>query len=237
MYEYKQGVTRWAPVKLTDSLGNPVTGVVFGSITAAVLKSNTTIAAFAVTGTDWFEATTSAFAGEGVYAIKIPGSVLNELGMLTYAVDTGGLSLTYTGSIKVVAYEEDSPGAYADAVWDEPLAGHLTAGSTGEKLDSGSGGGGVSFYSNGDTVNPTIVQVASPKQTQVKVTYSEAVVMTSGANGALNPLNYVIPGLTVIGVVSLTSQQVLITTSAQTPNILYALSVSNVEDLVGNVIL
>lgn len=29
-------------------------------------------------------------------------------------------------------------GAIADAVWDEPLAGHLSAGSTGEKLNSGS---------------------------------------------------------------------------------------------------
>ena len=121
----------------------------------------------------------------------------------------------------------------ADAVWDEALAGHLGLGSTGLKLNS-AGGSGVSFLSNGDTVNPIIVQVSSPKFTQVKVTFSEPVVMTGAANGALNLANYNIPGLTLIAVSSLTSQQVLLTTSAQTPSFLYSLSVSNVEDLVGN---
>ena len=125
----------------------------------------------------------------------------------------------------------------ADSVWDEALSGHLSVGSTGAKLNSGSGGGGVSFLSNGDTVNPIIVQVSSPKHTQVKITYSEPVVMTTGANGALNLLNYTIPGLTLIAVSSLTSQQVLLTTSAQTPDFLYSLSIINVEDLVGNPIL
>lgn len=38
-------------------------------------------------------------------------------------------------------------GAVADAVWDEPLSGHLTAGSTGEALDgAGGGGGGVADW-------------------------------------------------------------------------------------------
>lgn len=125
----------------------------------------------------------------------------------------------------------------ADAVWDEALAGHLLAGSTGEQLSNSGGGGGVSFLSNGDTVNPIIVSVSSPKHTEVKVTFSEAVVMTTGANGALNLANYNIPGLTIIAITSLTAQQVLITTSPQTPNFLYTLSVVNVEDLVGNPIL
>lgn len=124
----------------------------------------------------------------------------------------------------------------ADAVWDEALAGHMLVGSTGEQL-SNVGGSGVSFLSNGDTVNPIIVSVSSPKHTEVKVTYSEPVVMTAGANGALNLANYSIPGLTIIAITSLTAQQVLITTSPQTPNFLYTLSVINVEDLVGNPIL
>jgi hypothetical protein len=131
----------------------------------------------------------------------------------------------------------DSAGI-ADAVWDEALAGHLIVGSTGEKLDSGSGGGGgVSFLANGDSANPFIVQVASPKHTQVKITFSEPVEMTVAANGALNLANYSIPGLTLIAVSSLTAQQVLLTTSAQTPDFLYSLSVINVEDLSGNPIL
>jgi hypothetical protein len=124
----------------------------------------------------------------------------------------------------------------ADAVWDEALAGHLTVGSTGEKLDAG-GGGGVSFLANGDSANPFILQVSSPKHTQVKITFSEPVEMTTAPNGALNLLNYSIPGLTLIAVASLTAQQVLLTTSAQTPDFLYSLSVTNVEDISGNPIL
>lgn len=120
----------------------------------------------------------------------------------------------------------------AGAVWDEQLSGHLATGTTGLKLNTG--GGSIKFYANGDTVNPIIIQVASPKHTQVKVTYSEPVVMTTAANGALNPTNYNIPGLTVLAVTSLTSQQVLLTTSTQTADYLYTLTVSNIEDLAGN---
>ena len=122
----------------------------------------------------------------------------------------------------------------AGAVWDESVAAHTLPGSTGAKLSAGSG---VKFLANGDTVNPVVLQVSSPKHTQVKITFSEPVVMTTGANGALNLGNYNIPGLTLIAVSSLTSQQVLLTTSAQTPDFLYSLSVINVEDLVGNPIL
>jgi hypothetical protein len=123
----------------------------------------------------------------------------------------------------------------ADAVWDESLAGHTIVGSTGEKLSTG--GGTIKFFSNGDTDNPIIVQVSSPKHTQVKITFSEPVVMTNAANGALNLGNYTIPGLTIISVASLTAQQVMLTTSPQTPDFLYSLSVINIEDLSGNPIL
>jgi hypothetical protein len=58
--------------------------------------------------------------------------------------------------------------------------------------------------------------------------------MTAAANGALNLTNYSIPGLTLTAVVSLTSQQVMLTTSAQSPNFLYNLTVTNIEDLQGN---
>ena len=102
---------------------------------------------------------------------------------------------------------------------------------------SGGGGSGVQFYANGDTVNPILVQVASPKHTQIKVTYSEPVVMTAGSNGALNLANYSVVGITLLAVTQLTSQQVLITTSAQTANFLYTIVVTNVEDLSGNPIL
>lgn len=123
----------------------------------------------------------------------------------------------------------------ADAVWDEPIAAHTLLGSTGEKLNAGSAATPyVQFAANGDTVLPVILQVASPKHTQVRVTFSEAVVMTAAANGALNLTNYSIPGLTLTAVVALTSQQVMLTTSAQSPNFLYNLTVTNIEDLQGN---
>lgn len=120
----------------------------------------------------------------------------------------------------------------AAAVWDEALAGHLTAGTTGAALAAA--GTGVQFYANGDTVNPIIFSVASPKHTQVRVTFSEPVVMTTDPEGALNLMNYSIGGLTIIAVEALTSQQVLLTTSSQTPNFLYTLTITNVEDLAGN---
>lgn len=120
----------------------------------------------------------------------------------------------------------------ADAVWDEPLAGHLSAGSTGEKLNSG--GGGVQFTANGDTVNPLIFSVASPKHTQVRVTYSEPVVMTTDPEGALRLSNYSIAGLTISAIEQLSATSVMLTTSSQTPNFLYTLVITNVEDLSGN---
>lgn len=120
----------------------------------------------------------------------------------------------------------------AEAVWDEALAGHLTAGTTGAALAAA--GTGVQFYANGDTVNPIIFSVASPKHTQVRVTFSEPVVMTTDPNGALNLSNYSIGGLTISAIEALTPQQVLLTTSSQTPNFLYTLTITNVEDLAGN---
>jgi hypothetical protein len=126
----------------------------------------------------------------------------------------------------------------AGAVWDVTLAGHLTAGSTGLALNATATAGApyVQFHANGDTVAPYILQVVSPKHTQVRVTFSEAVVMTNGVNGALNIANYTIPGLTIINIVSVTDQQILMTTSPQAPDFLYSLTIQNVEDLQGNII-
>jgi hypothetical protein len=60
--------------------------------------------------------------------------------------------------------------------------------------------------------------------------------MDTSSIGALNVSNYSIPGLTIYSSTALTSQQVLLATSAQTPNFLYTLTVSNVQDLQGNTI-
>lgn len=202
MYDVVENVSHWLPVRIFDTGGNPVAGVVFGSITAAVMKADHTQAAFTVLTTDWVEATSSAFSATGTYMIQVPASVLDQVGPLEYAVASGGSNRVHIGSVKVVRHDEGLP--Y------------------------------VAFTSNGNTVAPIITQVASTKRTQVQVTYSEPVVMTTGSNGALNLSNYSVTGLTLITVVSLSSQQVLISTSTQTPNFLYDLTVVNVEDLNGN---
>jgi hypothetical protein len=54
----------------------------------------------------------------------------------------GGVDVEWRSPV-TIANIEGLPQLLADAVWDEPIADHLTAGSTGEALDgAGSGGGG-----------------------------------------------------------------------------------------------
>lgn len=96
------------------------------------------------------------------------------------------------------------------------------------------GGGTVQFYSNGDTVAPIIIQVSTPRNNQVKVTFSEPMTMTTNSDGALNPANYSIsPSISIYDVTQLTSQQVMLTTETQAPNNLYTLTVVNVTDIHG----
>ena len=73
-----------------------------------------------------------------VYASAVAGSVVKEI-----ADNAGGSALTEAG--------------IADAVWDEALAGHLGAGSTGEALDAAGGGTSVMVVVAGtiDDVGPT----------------------------------------------------------------------------------
>lgn len=125
--------------------------------------------------------------------------------------------------------------AVTAAVWDVPMSGHTTIGTTGQKLSSASASAGVQFYSNGDTAAPIIIQVSTPRNNQVKVTFSEPMTMTTASDGALNPLNYAItPSIAIISVVQVTSQQVLLTTATQSPNTLYTLTVVNATDIHGN---
>lgn len=107
----------------------------------------------------------------------------------------------------------------------------------GDNITPGGGGGcTVQFYSNGDTVKPIIIQVSAPRYTQVIVTFSEPVTMTTGPDGALNVSNYTIPGLTVLDAVQVSPTQVSLTTTAQTPDFLYTITVQHVTDIHGNVI-
>lgn len=105
MLEYKQSVAAFVPVRIFDAAGAPQGGIPFGSVTAAVQKSDGTTAVVTVTITDWSEVTTGAFTGSGVYLLKLPASVMNLTGLLTYAVATPG-NKTHIGAIKIVANEE-----------------------------------------------------------------------------------------------------------------------------------
>lgn len=87
-----------------------------------------------------------------------------------------------------------------------------------------------------EPTSPEVIQVVSPKYTQVRVTYSKPVVMTTAANGALRVANYTIPGLTIVAAAQINSQQVLLSTSAQTADLVYYLTITGVQDLEGNTI-
>ena len=101
-----------------------------------------------------------------------------------------------------------------------------------DNIGTGSGGM-VQFWSNGDTVAPIIISVSAPRNNQVKITFSEPMTMTTTVEGALHLANYNIAGVTIFSVEQLTSQQVMLTTSAQAPNQLYTLTVTNVTDING----
>lgn len=94
--------------------------------------------------------------------------------------------------------------------------------------------GEVVFTSAGETVGPVIATVSAPRRTQLLVTFSKDVLMTTDVNGALYVANYSIPALTVTAVERVTSKQVLLTTTIQRANTQYNLTVYNVEDLSGN---
>jgi hypothetical protein len=72
---------------------------------------------------------------------NVGGNVTGSVG----SVAAGGITASSiaTGAIDADALATDAAAEIADAVWDEAIAGHLTAGSTGEALDDASAGGGL----------------------------------------------------------------------------------------------
>jgi hypothetical protein len=105
MIEYKQSVAAKLPVRIVDSGGTAVAGVLYSAITATAMKSDGTTSAISVTAPDWVEVTTGAFAGEGFYTLAVSGTVLGTAGLFTYAV-TDSTNKVYMGCVKVVANEE-----------------------------------------------------------------------------------------------------------------------------------
>jgi hypothetical protein len=105
MLEYKQGVARFVPVRIFDHGGNPVGGIAFGSVAAAIQKADGSSSTVTVALSDWSEVTTGAFSGAGMYLLRLSAGNLDQQGLLTYAVATTS-NKTYIGAIKVVSNEE-----------------------------------------------------------------------------------------------------------------------------------
>lgn len=215
MIEFKQGVSARLPVRLLDDAGEPVAGVAHDAIAVAVEKADGSTDTFSPTAPDWIEVTAGAFSGEGKYTLVLPASFLDQPGILSYCVATAGAK-TYLGVVKIVTNEEaDTLAALSVLAQDLDVPY-------------------VSFTGGGETVSPIIYTVIAPRRNQVRITFSEAVVMTTDANGALNVSNYLIEGLSVFTVTQESSSQVLLTTSPQVIGQTYKLTVLNIEDLNGN---
>lgn len=103
MIEYKQSTVARVPVKILDQAGNPATGVLVGTITLTVIKSDGSVAN--VSPTSWTEITTGAYLNQGVYSLQIPASATNLTGQFLYAVSSSS-NKVYHGALKIVANEE-----------------------------------------------------------------------------------------------------------------------------------
>jgi hypothetical protein len=106
MIEIKRGQDNWVPVRMLDSGGAPITGIVFGSVSVSVRSADAgALVTYAPTTGQWAPVDTGAFAGTGVYNLVIPSSVAYAEGSVTYAVGVSG-ARTYIGAVKGVTYIE-----------------------------------------------------------------------------------------------------------------------------------
>lgn len=154
MLDYPLGDNLLLPVRLLDNTGLPVTGKLAADVTITC-KNGATTTSVGSSPVAWNEITTGAFANEGYYEMELADTVAVQAGMFTYAVSCVG-ARTFVGSVNVT----DSAGGgggptaaqIADAVWDEALAGHAIAGSTGEALSDAAAGGSIDVGAIADAV-------------------------------------------------------------------------------------
>lgn len=103
--EVKNNTATRVPVRLVNSVGVAQTGVLYGAVSASVRKADGTVSILSVGAGDWSEKTTGAFASQGWYDLLIPGSALNQDGILTYAVGASG-AVTYVDAVQVTAFDD-----------------------------------------------------------------------------------------------------------------------------------
>lgn len=227
MFEVKQGQSIRIPVRFEDASGSPVINKTYADVDVTAERADgTTVEIVTDDAGDFYEVTTGAFSGTGKYTLVVPASVTSVPGALCIAVFSTGLGIVPVIVINVVANLEVDTYARLGAPAGATIAADIQATNTPY----------VSFLGGGETVKPVIYSVTAPRKNMVRVTYSESVVMTTAANGALNLGNYSIPGLTISDIVKEAENQVLLTTSPQTSGVMYNLTILNVEDLNGNVI-
>ncbi len=118
MLELKKDAQVWVPVRLIDSAGAPVTGLAYSDVICSVLKADGTEASVTVNAMSWFEATTGALAGVGVYRIRLSAAAVSVAGFLTYAVQDDAVPPNiFVGVADVVAYlESDTVSAVTRAL-------------------------------------------------------------------------------------------------------------------------
>jgi len=98
--EVKKGSTVRVPVRLLDTTGAAVTGVVFGAVTGAIHK--------AILVTDWF--LDDAVRGPGDYDLLLGAGDTDTVGFLRYSAASAGC-VTFIGIVEVVAnIESDTYG-------------------------------------------------------------------------------------------------------------------------------
>ncbi len=116
MIEVKKSVAVLVPVYLVKADGTPATGILYSSVTAAVMKSDGTMSVITVTSPDWTEKTTGAFASQGIYTLLLPTSAVNTQGILVYVLTNSGDAKVYRGAVKVVTNEEVDTKTVVDTI-------------------------------------------------------------------------------------------------------------------------
>jgi hypothetical protein len=154
MIEYKQNISKFVPVRIFDQSGQPVGGIPFGSVQAAVMKADGSTTTIPVTIVDWTEITTGAFSGAGVYLLKLPATVMDQTGLLTYSVSNTGQK-TYVGAIKIVANEEVDTYTRIGA----PVLTTISADIAGVKSDVAGVAGTITTLNAGITSIQTVVNL------------------------------------------------------------------------------
>jgi hypothetical protein len=129
-------------VALVDQYGNPVTGVISPTVYLSRIQLANGAVSPWVQGTDftWHELTNGE-AFKGVYKLRQTDSptasavgIVGVCALSVYQSDHNTAAGVMVYQVENQSAGGPLPGAVADAVWDEAVAGHATAGTYGEEL-------------------------------------------------------------------------------------------------------